>query len=179
MISIRKNHFGCPHCRELKSQEYKKRKRHEDFKTNKARKEREAKSFHNSNQLGFYVGVCQECGHTFISYRQNVKFCSDICSKKQLWGRAETKRRLMIQDAMIDKDISLQRLFERDDGMCALCGAECDWNNFEMKDGTFIAGNFYPSIDHIIPLSKGGLHSWGNVQLAHRICNSYKHNKTV
>ena len=33
------------------------------------------------------------------------------------------------------------------------------------------------SKDHIIPLAKGGEHSWDNIQLAHRICNSLKADK--
>jgi 5-methylcytosine-specific restriction endonuclease McrA len=28
------------------------------------------------------------------------------------------------------------------------------------------------SMDHLVPLSKGGDHSWANVALAHRSCNS-------
>ena len=45
------------------------------------------------------------------------------------------------------------------------------------ENNSFIAGNDYPSIDHIIPISKGGQHTWDNVQLAHMICNSIKNNK--
>ena len=47
------------------------------------------------------------------------------------------------------------------------------------EEGYFIAGNSYPSIDHIIPVSRGGTHTWDNVQLAHRYCNSIKSNKLV
>jgi len=31
-----------------------------------------------------------------------------------------------------------------------------------------------PTIDHVIPLSKGGTHEPANVQLAHYYCNSIK-----
>jgi len=48
-----------------------------------------------------------------------------------------------------------------------------------MDGDTFIAGNMYPSIDHVVPLSRGGLHEWGNVKLAHRICNSIKKDNDV
>lgn len=35
----------------------------------------------------------------------------------------------------------------------------------------------YPSIDHIIPVSHGGTHTWDNVELAHRYCNGVKSDK--
>ena len=35
-------------------------------------------------------------------------------------------------------------------------------------------GPKHPTIDHIIPMSKGGGHVWDNVQVAHAICNSIK-----
>ena len=41
----------------------------------------------------------------------------------------------------------------------------------------FVVGAMYPSIDHVKPISKGGLHEWGNVQLAHFSCNSKKGDK--
>ena len=41
------------------------------------------------------------------------------------------------------------------------------------------SGPMYPSIDHIIPMSKGGGHIWSNVQVAHIICNSIKSDKAV
>jgi 5-methylcytosine-specific restriction endonuclease McrA len=31
-----------------------------------------------------------------------------------------------------------------------------------------------PTVDHIIPLARGGSHTWDNVQLAHHLCNSLK-----
>ena len=59
-------------------------------------------------------------------------------------------------------------------GVCAICGEPCDYCDHEERDGFFIAGDNYPSVDHIVPLAKGGLHSWDNVQLAHFKCNTLK-----
>lgn len=36
-----------------------------------------------------------------------------------------------------------------------------------------------PSIDHVIPLSRGGAHAMGNVQSAHLRCNSSKGDKLI
>lgn len=85
------------------------------------------------------------------------------------------KRRLT--ERIGDKDITLEKLYNRACGICALCGGLCDYDDYIFRDKIFIAGNRYPSIDHIIPISKGGSHTWDNVQLAHRQCNSIKNNK--
>lgn len=78
-----------------------------------------------------------------------------------------------------DKDITLGKLYERDKGICKICGGLCDYNDYEIRGNTIIVGNSYPSIDHITPLSKGGSHTWDNVQLAHKQCNSIKSDKTL
>ena len=99
---------------------------------------------------------------------------------KSLKGRAlrlthRIKRRALAQIG--DKDITLETLYNRDLGICALCGERCDYTDYIFKGEVFIAGNRYPSIDHIVPISKGGSHTWDNVQLAHKQCNSVKSNK--
>jgi 5-methylcytosine-specific restriction endonuclease McrA len=45
------------------------------------------------------------------------------------------------------------------------------------EGGNFITGDSYPSIDHVRPISKGGSHTWDNVMLAHKGCNSKKGNR--
>ena len=76
-----------------------------------------------------------------------------------------------------DKDITLEKLYERSGGICALCGELCDYENYEIENGFIIVGDTYPSIDHIKPISKGGSHTWDNVQLAHKLCNCAKADK--
>ena len=68
-----------------------------------------------------------------------------------------------------EEGITLKKLIERDGIHCAICGLPCFY------DGNYLAA-LYPSIDHIVPISKGGGHTWENVQLAHRICNIKKSN---
>ena len=74
---------------------------------------------------------------------------------------------------MFDESISLKALFNRDGGICQLCGRPTDWS--DIKCGHI--GRLYPTLDHIIPLSKGGAHTWDNVQLAHMACNAGKCDK--
>lgn len=121
------------------------------------------------------VHTCAVCGRKTT----RPKYCSDVCANKAENKRREIARRRKIANAKIDNDITVQGLFLRDNGKCYLCGKMCDWTDKTEIDGTIICGNHYPSIDHVIPLSKGGLHSWDNVKLAHRICNSLKKDQVV
>lgn len=66
---------------------------------------------------------------------------------------------------------------------CVVCGKEFE----TISNGKFCGDECrnlawsgdYPSVDHVIPLSKGGTHTWDNVKLAHKRCNSKKGNKDV
>lgn len=69
-----------------------------------------------------------------------------------------------------DRSITLKELIKRDGGICQLCGKPTDGS--DINDGHI--GKRYPTLDHIVPLSKGGTHTWDNVQLAHMSCNARK-----
>lgn len=77
--------------------------------------------------------------------------------------------------AEYDKSITLKALYKRDKGICQLCGKPTDPE--DIKDGHI--SRMYPTIDHIMPLSKGGAHTWDNVQLAHMSCNAGKRDRTA
>ena len=108
---------------------------------------------------------CACCGKKFIGMRKK-RYCSDKCSNyayKQIYKKRISKTKNP------DRSINLIKLYKRDKGICQICGKQinfdCDYNS---KD--------YPSIDHIKPLSRGGLHTWDNVQLSCRGCNIHKGN---
>lgn len=84
------------------------------------------------------------------------------------------RRKKALENLTVDNDITLKKLYARDNGICAICGEKTNYKDFRLENKQFYAGKNYPSIDHIKPLSKGGLHSWDNVQLAHMICNAIK-----
>lgn len=140
-------------------------------------KEREAKRRKriekSYKQQSFKLCKCKQCGRQFVSMKARA-FCSDRCARKSYDKAKELKRRARLKSQLVDSDISLQRLYDRDSGVCYICGGACDWNDCEWKGDTFYAGNMYPSIDHVVPLAKNGKHAWSNVRLAHRICNSVK-----
>lgn len=120
--------------------------------------------------------VCKHCGTLFIGDR---KYCSKRCSDRHQEGQHTRVRYEKAKDnGKIDYTITLDKLLKRDNNICYLCNKECNELDYIYQGNTFIAGNYYPSIDHVIPLSKGGTHTWDNVRLAHRICNTLKGNNT-
>jgi len=127
--------------------------------------------------------ICRECGKKFTTeYRKpRTVFCSDKCRNKNAKRVSKIIRRQKIKtNGKINKDISLVKLIERDRSICKICGKKIDNKDYIYDElNNFIAGKYYPSIDHMIPLSKGGTHIWNNVQLAHRYCNTLKNDKYI
>lgn len=158
----RKNYLICEEC------ERREAKRKKELKRN-AFQLKEIKHKQSEPLLLF----CGECGEPFFDYRDRL-YCSSECVRKHINRTHWENRRAKVKNALVDSDISLERLIKRDNNVCYLCGNECNCNDYVMQGNTFIAGNYYPSIDHVQPLAKGGLHSWNNVRLAHRICNTIK-----
>ena len=117
---------------------------------------------------------CKQCGKMFWASKANAVCCSKECTKKQQNKNADSR---LNKENIVDTDITLEKVYARDKGICYICGKPCDRNDYKEKEGIIVCGNNYPSIDHVVPLAKGGKHEWSNVRLAHRICNSYKADK--
>lgn len=63
-----------------------------------------------------------------------------------------------------EKSVDVEALWT---GFCALCGLHMDRT---LERGHRLS----PTVDHIVPLSKGGAHTPDNLQWAHMACNSSK-----
>lgn len=113
---------------------------------------------------------CPVCGEQTLK----PKYCSADCANKVKNKTKDIKRRSKIKHALVDTDITISGLYKRDAGICYICGKPCSFDDYVVKDGVTVCGDWYPSIDHVVPLSKGGKHSWENVRLAHRRCNYIK-----
>jgi 5-methylcytosine-specific restriction endonuclease McrA len=108
-------------------------------------------------------------------YRERTK---DIASARQKEYRKNNKgivyawqlRRKTIKIDAFVEDFSREEIFERDDYTCQLCGEKV---LLDVKHNHSAA----PTIDHIVPLSKGGKHERINVQCAHYGCNVSKGNR--
>lgn len=192
MISIRHHSkTRCENCEKIaKEQELEAKRKAKEEKQAAAREEakrrKEAtaeaqkKKRQADREARKRVAVCAWCGKEFISYNKRVKCCSAECSRKRFNRMSSHKKDHRIKsDKRIDKDITAAKLYERDNGVCWICGKPCDINDYTERNGVIICGDNYPSVDHIKPICEGGTDAWNNVRLAHRYCNSARYWKNV
>lgn len=141
--------------------------------------------------------VCRVCGKEYtprqymasegLRFFSNPGYCSHECNRKAL-NRAQKmspchrdrndnhRHRARKYGVEYVSGITLKKLVKRDGLRCRICGGMCDWSDHSWSE---FCGPTYPSIDHIIPIAKGGPHTWENVQVAHLICNSEKGDKLL
>jgi hypothetical protein len=118
---------------------------------------------------------CAECGEAFYTKTMyDLKYCSKKCRHRANKRKSKARRLMRTTGKSADPSISLDRVYERDKGICYICGHKTDYNDHSHKNGHFCSGPAYPTIDHVFPISKGGSHQWGNVKLACHRCNSLK-----
>lgn len=121
-----------------------------------------------------YKRVCEVCGKEFETPFPYAVTCSKECSKFLKRNKHDHRIELLKSNGEVDTSITLDKLIERDEGICHICGEKIDKEDYSYIDGVKCVGNSYPSIDHVIPVSKGGTHTWDNVKLAHMVCNARK-----
>lgn len=166
-ITTKKGSVTCPHCVELKR---KARTIEQDRERDKRKRKADINKIRNAKQMRLVV--CPSCGEVFTTWSDVRVYCSEGCRKRSLMSTQSSDDRLN-KSNIVDRGITLDKLFIRDKGVCQICGGRCDYNDYHYNDnGIFIAGENYPSKDHIVELSNGGKHSWDNIRLAHRGCNS-------
>jgi 5-methylcytosine-specific restriction endonuclease McrA len=116
--------------------------------------------------------TCAEC-HAPLdpTLRRNRRFCSRRCintrslrekkdQRRENHHRYRSRRRELAAPGVTERD--WKRLLARHDGRCAYCGS---------------SGRI--TVDHILPLSRGGMHSIGNVLPACFSCNASKRDRLL
>lgn len=80
-------------------------------------------------------------------------------NKERAFDKARARTALR-RGAVAGEVVKRAAVFDRDAGVCGICGELVDPNKWDL--------------DHIIPLSLDGEHSYSNVQVAHPWCNRSK-----
>lgn len=119
------------------------------------------------NQARLSVVKCARCGAEFKQKTVGSRFCSRDCAEigRSSWRRAKTK------GAEVEQ-IDPLAVFMRDGLRCQICGKKTPMH----LRGT--TRHNAPELDHRVPLSKGGSHTYSNLQCACRACNLVKGNRT-
>lgn len=82
-----------------------------------------------------------------------------------------TNRRIALKENTVVEPVNYEHILERDGWQCHICGKAIDPSL--KKDPACL--NF----DHVIPLTRNGIHAEWNIKPAHRICNYRKHDKLM
>ena len=126
---------------------------------------------------------CSKCGGVFPLNRNNFggggsKGWNSRCrscmrANSRAWAaknpakaRAKEEKRQKLNDGFVITFELRSRLRTEQGGLCALCGGTVE----TMSDC---------SVDHLIPLARGGSHHETNLVAAHTGCNQEKHGKTL
>lgn len=116
------------------------------------------------------VAPCVDCGKKVrrtagLTKPPRCKRCSRRRCRSRL--NKNHRRRALKYGVPYDSSVKAKQVFDLDGYVCQVCGKKT------MKDKK-VPHPKAPTIDHIIPMSKGGGHVWGNVQCACFMCNSVK-----
>ena len=112
-------------------------------------------------RLALPVRLCAWCQQPVL--KRGASYCSSDCSRRAQTARKHLRRR-GIRKA---EPIPLSVIYERDHGRCQLCRRPVSRRLAPPHPRS-------ATLDHIIPVSRGGHHVPANVQLAHYSCNSVK-----
>lgn len=119
---------------------------------------------------------CDVCGKAVGKSRTRPKdVCSPTCRKKTEAALANKLRAKIVRehkkkDTAVES-VSPMKVFKQANWKCQWCGVDTP----REKRGTY--EDCAPELDHIIPLSRGGSHTYANVQCLCRKCNGRKGDK--
>jgi len=121
---------------------------------------------------------CRECGSAFSQQTYDGRpsvYCGEACREAvKTRGKrvVRSKRKALVRGATIEK-VDPIKVFEYDQWTCMICVKPTP----KEKRGTYELDA--PELDHIVPLAKGGAHSYANTQTLCRSCNMKKSDTLV
>lgn len=127
-----------------------------------------------TERLALPTQQCRTCGKEYRPHYYGAGFCSVPCrtNGRVYETRSERdmakwhRRRARMAGTGYER-IARPSIYKRDGWICGICKGPVD-PSLKAPDP------MSASLDHIVPLAKGGAHSRSNVQCAHWICNSRK-----
>jgi len=104
-------------------------------------------------------------------------YCSEECRpvsdcERELRRGYKKARRAKTKGAHAE-NIKPSDIFDRDGWRCQMCGIQTP----KSSRGTYRRNA--PELDHVTPLSRGGTHTWQNLQCLCRPCNAWKSDRII
>jgi 5-methylcytosine-specific restriction endonuclease McrA len=119
---------------------------------------------HGPNTYRTRVGqgdrICVQCSGAFDSPRSWQRFCSTGCADR--WHRRHDASHR--QHKRLNTPALRRRILERDGWICYLCLRAID-------EAAVAPDPLSGTIDHVVPLSRGGAHIDANLRATHLACN--------
>lgn len=121
---------------------------------------------------------CRWCEAGFVARVPAATYCSVTCRRRagkaiehpSPWSdrrRANYHARRAAKKSTAVQVIRPVDVFERDGWVCGICDVVVD-------PDLVYPDPLSASLDHVVPLSRGGVHQHENVQCAHLVCNTRK-----
>lgn len=95
------------------------------------------------------------------------KYCTVACRERAMSDRRRTRK-----IGVRCEPVGFATVTKRDAGVCHICGEPT-------LTGARVPHPLAPTLDHVVPLSKGGDHTLANVKLAHFKCNCAKSDRLM
>ena len=115
-------------------------------------------------RMPLQVRACRGCGET-VTGTAARRYC-DRCNRRRSRAIARSLRR--VRERASAERIDPEVVFKRDGWRCYICGCATPAS---LRGTTH---DDAPEMDHVVPLSKGGAHTYDNVRCACRVCNWVK-----
>lgn len=107
-------------------------------------------------------------------YRRRRTLMGNDAIDMQSYMTAMSELRAERMKASCSDNVNIDDLIKRDRGICYLCGGKVSKRRKGGIGQAWRADKEYPTIDHVVPLSRDGSNTWDNVKLAHWGCNERK-----
>ncbi len=169
-------HINCSYCGKMygiSQQTLRSQKRNQKHFCSK---ECNGGALYNQMQATIVKVVCESCGKEFTKRKSQhrVKWCLD-CKVRRFKDRRHkigVMYRIGRKGKNYGEEIDYYSICLRDRFRCQLCGIKTRPDYPPLH-------SLYPTVDHIMPISKGGRHEVANLQCACRQCNQRKGRKLI
>lgn len=128
-------------------------------------------SMHADSKYGI-KGICRPCDRAEMGRwkAENPTYFTDWHKSNPDSRTASFQRRRAIVWGAESERVVRREVLDRDGWICGLCGDGID-------SSLVWPHPLSPTLDHVVPLSRGGAHTYANTQAAHATCNLRKNDR--